>query len=177
MKSPVRFIHVKALGFNSQVKVCTKGQWDELLIALKTKDTHTLREWALNMAAGKLSEHAPASVYTAFCEQYKAEVDDIKEHFSDYYGAPYTPYDPENAGGEGGNTENIELPITTFAENLVYLYTGLNFLEIEGLNYFEYCMFLSDAMKMRIINNRGYEKGAEYLNECYRFAHKINSGF
>lgn len=177
MKSPVRFVFIKAPGFDSQVPICTKGQWDALLIALKTKDKQALREWALSMAAGKLSEHAPASVFTAFCETYKAEVDTIKEKFSDYYGAPYTPYDPESAGKEQPGAENMKLPIITFAENLVHTHTGLDFLQIEELNYLEYCIFLADAMKLRIINNRGYEKGAEYLNECYRFAHKINTGF
>lgn len=175
MRSPVKSIHVKIPGLDSQVAICTKGQWDELLIALKIKDTATLKSVALRLC-DKLSAYAPDSIYLLFCDQYKKAIDEVKEKFADYYSAPYTPYDPEVI--ESGKTkENMELPIMTFAENLVYIHTGLDFIQIDGLDYLEYCMYLSDAMKLRILNNRGYEKGTAYLNECYRFSHKINSGF
>ena len=176
MKSPVNEIRVKAPGVDTAVRICTKGQWEDLLIALKTKDEATLRTWVLGMT-DKVSAYAPPIVYEVFCEAYKQGIDNIVETYSDFYALPYTPYDPEIVERGCSTTEKMELPIATYTEGLVREHTGLDFLQIQDLDILTYKLYLSDAMKLRILNARGSKKGTVYLNECYRFAHKINTGF
>ena len=53
----------------------------------------------------------------------------------------------------------------TYWEKIVADYTGLNMLDIEELDYFDYLQYRRDAF---IYNMSQTEKGREYLDNAYR---------
>lgn len=60
-----------------------------------------------------------------------------------------------------GHKYNIE----TYWEHLVAMYTGLNILEVDELDYFDYLQYRRDAF---IHHYNQSEKGREYLDNAYR---------
>ena len=50
-------------------------------------------------------------------------------------------------------------------EHLVSQYTGLNMLEVEGLDYIDYLIFRRDAFIYKMSKT---DKGVEYLNNAWR---------
>ena len=50
-------------------------------------------------------------------------------------------------------------------EHLVSQYTGLNMLEVEGLDYIDYLIFRRDAFIYKMSKT---DKGEEYLNNAWR---------
>ena len=55
--------------------------------------------------------------------------------------------------------------VTTYWENLVREYTGLNIIEVNQLNYIDYLVFRRDAFIHKLSQT---EKGQEYLDNAYR---------
>ena len=70
-------------------------------------------------------------------------------------------------------SDKIDFPIPTMADNAVYKYTGLNFLQqLDMLSIVEYWLVLADSVKARLSET---EKGREILHECYMDMHQIST--
>lgn len=65
------------------------------------------------------------------------------------------------ADSEGGH----HYTAPTWFKNLVAGYTGLNFQQIQQLNYIEYLTYRRDAFVQRL---NGTEEGREYLRNAWR---------
>lgn len=63
------------------------------------------------------------------------------------------------------DSEGHNYDITSFWENLVSRYTGLNMLEVEELDYIDYLRYRRDAF---IYFMSKTEKGQEYLDNAWR---------
>ena len=63
-----------------------------------------------------------------------------------------------------GEDNKSEFPILTHADNLVYIHSGLNFVQQRDISIIEYWLLLADAVKLRLSET---EKGREYLQDCY----------
>lgn len=55
--------------------------------------------------------------------------------------------------------------ITTSWEHLVSVYTGLNILEVQELDYIDYLLYRRDAFINQMLKT---EKGEEYLDKAWR---------
>jgi len=107
----------------------------------------------------------------AFISSYIDAVEDYIKSNSDIFEIPRKDdFESES------DSERLKLPVPTYSERLVYEHTGLNFAQINELNYLEYRMLLADAVKVRILR-REDGKGVEYLNECYDCMHQISTLF
>lgn len=70
---------------------------------------------------------------------------------------PYYPLEEDDSGHK--------YEISSFWENMVSRYTGLNFLEIEELDYIDYLRYRRDSF-IYFLNQT--EEGREYLDNAYR---------
>lgn len=69
---------------------------------------------------------------------------------------PYYPMDIEKG-------HQYETP--TYWDHVIHEYTGLNFLQIQELNYIEYLAYRRDAFISQLSKT---EKGREYLDNAWR---------
>jgi len=70
---------------------------------------------------------------------------------------------PESTGGH-------QYSSATWYKNLVAGYTGLNFHQIQQLNYIEYLTYRRDAFITRL---NGTEEGREYLRNAWRMEQTV----
>lgn len=161
-KMPSFLLPLPPLGY-IRAEVCSKGTFEQLKIGVNSEKIFS------EIAADVPSELINDVTKKAFISSYIDAVEDYIKSNSDIFEIPHKD-DFES------NSECLKLPVPTYSERLVYEHTGLNFAEINELNYLEYRLLLADAIKVRILR-REDGKGTEYLNECYECMHHISDLF
>lgn len=146
-----------------RAEVCRKRTFEQLKIGGNSEEFFS--EIAVDFPPGLINDVTKK----AFISSYIDAVEDYIKNNSDIFEIPHKD-DFES------DSECLKLPVPTYSERLVYEHTGLNFSEINELNYLEYRLLLAGAVKVRILR-REDGKGTEYLNECYECMHKISDLF
>lgn len=79
---------------------------------------------------------------------------------------------PEKVNFSGKSEYDIDFPILTHADNMVYQHSGLTIMQQTDISIVEYWLLLADAVKIKLCST---EKGREYLHDCYMDMHKIST--
>ena len=73
---------------------------------------------------------------------------------------PYYPYTQDNT-----ETHSYQYTVGTFWKQIVFEYTGLNFIQIGDLNFLQYLAWRRDAYIRKLEQT---EAGREYLDNAWR---------
>lgn len=66
----------------------------------------------------------------------------------------------------------MKYDINTISEHWLYEYTGMNFSEIENLDYFTYRYLLRDCIIWKLQQT---EEGRKHLDKCWKNEHRAES--
>ena len=143
------------------VNTPTKRDYLRLIQGLDTAEDF-IRKYGLYTELPPLTE----SVSEKFVSDVIQALKDYREINIDYLMIP------EKTNFSGKKEDEIDFPILTHADNIVYQHSGLTFIQQLELSITEYWLLLADAVKIRLSDT---EKGREYLHICYMDMDKIST--
>lgn len=145
---------------NVKVASCSKADFDGLTAVLS--DTAAAVEIAERLTG---TEGISLTSTMVFIREYLGAIYGYMKEHPQRFRYPERPsfFHPEDNGGE-----ELQMPIPTYENHLIYSYSGIDFQRQRELNVLDYYAYLADAAKAKILS-RADGKGVEYLNECYDF--------
>lgn len=133
--------------------VCTVGEYKQL----KMQDS--VRQIFEKLAS---TENLPDSMLHSSIEIWRIKyIEAVESYIESQKDCLCVPTD-----GSVGE-EKCMFPVLTMEEKMFCDYTGLNFLQMNEINYIDYRLIVADAAKLNVIKNK--TDGIKYLNSCYGY--------